>query len=94
MLRQATAVLFAAASLAQAATAGRYNPAAATGGAQPPARHVVVRTELVHRSTGGFDWLDAGAGFGFAVVSVAVVLLVIGVVRGRRMRARPAKSTS
>jgi hypothetical protein len=64
------------------------------GSTQPPARHEVVRTELVHGSGGAFDWLDAGVGFGFAVVAAAVVLLVVGVLRGRRRRARPARSAS
>jgi hypothetical protein len=64
----------------------------AAGGPPAPPRHEVVRTELVHGSGGGFDWLDAAAGFGFAVVSAVVVLLVIGVVRGRRSRARAARS--
>jgi hypothetical protein len=59
-----------------------------------PARHVIVRTELVHGSDEKFDWLDAGAGFGFAVVSAAIVLLVVGVVRGRRLRSRSAKGAS
>ena len=72
MLRQATVILLAAALLAPAATAGRQKP--------PP--KVVVRTELVP-SNDGFDWLDAAAGFGAAVVSLAAVLLV-----------RTAKSTS
>jgi hypothetical protein len=65
MLRRATVILLAAALLAPAATAGRHKP--------PP--KVVVRTELVP-SNDGFDWLDAGAGFGVAVVSFAAVLLV------------------
>jgi len=52
--------------------------------AHGPTQHAVVRTELVHGSGGGFDWLDAGAGFGFAVVSAAAVLLVIEVVRSHR----------
>ena len=46
--------------------------------------HAIVRTELVHGSGGGFAWLDAGAGFGAAVVSAAAVLLVIEVVRDHR----------
>jgi hypothetical protein len=94
MLRQPTALLLAATSLAEAATASTYNLAAVGAGSQAAARHVVVRTELVHSPDGGFDWLDAGAGFGFAVVSAAVVLLVVGAVRGRRARSRPAKSAS
>jgi hypothetical protein len=36
---------------------------------------VVVRTELVPESD-AFDWLDAAAGFGLAIASVAVVLLL------------------
>jgi hypothetical protein len=72
MLRQATLVLVAATVLAPVAAAGRYG--------QPPQRppqRVVVRTELV-RASDGFDWLDAAAGFGLAVVSVGLVLLVLG----------------
>jgi hypothetical protein len=68
MLRQATVILLAAAILAPFATAGQHKPA-------PPPR-VVVRTELVPASNDGFDWLDAAAGFGVAVVSFAAVLLV------------------
>jgi hypothetical protein len=48
------------------------------------AHHAVVRTELVHGSGGGFDWLDAAAGFGLAIISAAAVLLVVEVVRGHR----------
>jgi hypothetical protein len=44
---------------------------------------VVVRTELVPASSDGFDWLDAAAGFGVAIVAVAVVLLAVG---GNRQR--------
>jgi hypothetical protein len=47
-------------------------------------QHTVVRTELVHGSGRGFDWLDAGAGFAAAVVSAAAVLLVLEVVRTHR----------
>jgi hypothetical protein len=65
MLRQATVILLAAALLAPAATAGRQKA--------PP--KVVVRTELVP-SNDGFDWLDAAAGFGVAVVSLAAALLI------------------
>jgi hypothetical protein len=65
MLRQATVLLLAVAIFAPAATADRHKP--------PP--KVVVRTELVP-SNDGFDWLDAAAGFGVAVVSFAAVLLV------------------
>jgi hypothetical protein len=44
---------------------------------QTPPQRAVVRTELV-TAKDGFDWLDAAAGFGLAIVSVAVVLLVAG----------------
>ena len=72
MLRCATLVLVAAAVLAPLAAAGRYNPPP-----QRPPQHAVVRTELVPESD-GFDWLDAAAGFGLAVISVGLVLLVLG----------------
>ena len=55
-------------------------------GAHGPAQHAVVRTKLVHG--GGFDWLDAAAGFGLAVVAAAAALLVIEVVRGHRSSIR------
>jgi hypothetical protein len=72
VLRQATLVLVAAAALAPVAAAGRHSNTP-----QAPSRRVVVRTELVPASD-GFDWLDAAAGFGVAIASVAVVLLVAG----------------
>ena len=78
MLRQATLVLVAATVLAPVAAAGRYG--------QPPQRppqRVVVRTELV-RASDGFDWLDAAAGFGLAIVSVVAVLLAMNRPRVRR----------
>jgi hypothetical protein len=50
---------------------------------------VVVRTELVQASSDGFDWLDAAAGFGLAIVSVSVVLLVVA---GRRPHLHSAKN--
>lgn len=65
-------MLVAAAALAPVAAAGRYSHTP-----QTPPQRVVVRTELVPASD-GFDWLDAGAGFGVAVALVAVVLLVAG----------------
>ncbi len=83
VLRQATIVLLAAASLVATAGADPYDSALAASG---PARHVIVRTELV--PSDGFHWLDAAAGFGVAVV----VLLVVGVVAGRRVHARPGSS--
>jgi hypothetical protein len=43
---------------------------------QTPPQRVVVRTELV-RANDGFDWLDAATGFGVAMASVAVVLLLV-----------------
>jgi hypothetical protein len=113
MIRQATVVLFAAAMLAPAAGAGRYNPAApppiVASTSQAPetchqycgfehyarthrttARPVIVR-DLVSGSGGGFHWLDAAVGFGFAAISAAAVLLVVSVVSGRRTRAPPCK---
>jgi hypothetical protein len=88
MLRQAAVVLLAASILAPAATADGYS-AAPTATTQTPARHVVVRTELVPASSEGFHWLDAAAGFGLAIGLAAVVLLVVG-----DHRTRPAKSAS
>jgi hypothetical protein len=64
-------VLLAAAALAPVAAAGTYGHTP-----KPPPRQVVVRTELVPASD-GFDWLDAAAGFGLAIVSMAIVLLVV-----------------
>jgi hypothetical protein len=54
---------------------------------------VIVR-DLVSNSGGGFHWLDAAVGFGFAAISAAAVLLVVSVVGGRRTRVRPASSAS
>lgn len=64
--------MLAAAALTPVAAAGRdgHSP-------QAPPQRVVVRTELVPTG-GGFDWLDAAAGFGLAIALVAVVLLVAG----------------
>ena len=85
MLRQAVLVLVAAALLAPAAAAGRtcHTPSA------PPQR-VVVRTELV-RASDGFDWLDAGAGFGLAMASGAVVLLLVAGHRNGGLKASDRK---
>ena len=47
-----------------------------------------MRTQLVPASSDGFHWLDAAAGFGAALVSVAAGLLVISVA-SRRSRGRP-----
>jgi hypothetical protein len=88
MLRRAALVLLATAVLAPAGTAGRFSHAAASTTPRP-AQRVVVRTELVPASSDGFDWLDAAAGFGLAIVSVAVVLLVVA---GHRPRFRSASS--
>ena len=60
--------------------------------AQGPAQHTVVRTKLVQGSGGGFDWLDAAAGFGVAIVSAAAVLLVLELVRGHRKSIGTASS--
>jgi len=64
-------VLVAATALTPVAAAGRHSHSP-----QAPAQQVVVRTELVPAND-GFDWLDAAAGFGLAIASVAVVLLVV-----------------
>jgi hypothetical protein len=48
-----------------------------------------VRTQLVPASSDGFDWLDAAAGFGLAIVSVGVVLLVVA---ARRAHFRSAEN--
>ena len=85
MLRRATLVLVAAAALAPVAGAGH---AAAPRTPRHPPQRVVVRTELVPGSSDGFDWLDAAAGFGLAMASVAVVLLVGA---GHRPRVRSAR---
>jgi hypothetical protein len=61
--------------------------------ARTPARPVIVR-DLVSDSGGGFHWLDAAVGFGFAAISAAAVLLAVSVVGGRRTRVRPANSAS
>jgi hypothetical protein len=71
MLRHAALVLVAAAALAPLAAAGRPGRTP-----QKPPQHAVVRTELVSESD-GFDWLDAAAGFGLAIVSVVAVLLAV-----------------
>jgi hypothetical protein len=88
VLRQVALVLLATAVLAPAGTAGRYSHAAAPNTPRP-AQRVVVRTELVQASGDGFDWLDAAAGFGLAIVSVSVVLLVVA---GRRPHLHSAKN--
>jgi hypothetical protein len=82
MLRHATLVLVAAVALAPAAASGRYSQTP-----PKPPQHAVVRTELVTESD-GFDWLDAAAGFGLAIVSVLAVLLAVHRPRVRR-GARP-----
>jgi hypothetical protein len=71
VLRQVTLLLVAAAALTPVAAAGRYSHTP-----QTPPQRVVVRTELVPASD-GFDWLDAAAGFGLAMGSGAVVLLLV-----------------
>jgi hypothetical protein len=89
MLRQAALVLLMAAVLVPAGTAAGYGHAAAPGSPRPPTQRVVVRTQLVPASSDGFDWLDAAAGFGLAIVSGGVVLLVVA---GHRPRFRHAKN--
>jgi len=88
MLRQAALVLLMAAVLAPAGTAARYGHAAAPSTPRP-AQRVVVRTQLVPASSDGFDWLDAAAGFGLAIVSGGVVLLIVA---GHRPRFRYSKN--
>ena len=68
-------MLVVAAVLAPVAAAGRHNHTPQT---RP--QRVVVRTELVNASD-RFDWLDAAAGFGLAMASVAVVFVLMA---GRR----------
>lgn len=65
-------MLVAAAALMPAAAAGSHGHTP-----KAPPHRVVVRTELVPASD-GFDWPDAAAGFGVAVVLAAAVLLVAG----------------
>ena len=81
-------MLAAATALTPVAVAGRYTHAATPTTPRPPAERVVVRTELVPASSDGFDWLDAAAGFGLALVSVGVVLLVVA---GHRQHLSSAK---
>jgi len=87
VLRQATLVLVAAAALAPVAAAGRYSHTP-----QTPPQRVVVRTELVPASD-GFDWLDASAGFGLAIASGAVVLLLVAGHRTGGLKASDRKDT-
>jgi hypothetical protein len=87
VLRQATLVLVAAAALAPVAAAGRYSHTP-----QTPPQRVVVRTKLVPASD-RFDWLDAAAGFGLAMASVAVVLLLMAGHRNCGLKASDRKDT-
>jgi hypothetical protein len=50
------------------------------------------RTELVPASD-GFDWLDAAAGFGLAMASGAVVLLLVAGHRNGGLKASDQKDT-
>ena len=68
-------MLLAATVLVPAAPAGRHSPAPIPRAPSAPTPRGVVRTELVSESD-AFDWLDAAAGFGLAIASVAVVLLL------------------
>jgi hypothetical protein len=52
----------------------------------------VVRTELVPAS-GGFDWLDAAAGFGLAIALGALVLLLVAGHRNGGLKASNRKDT-
>jgi hypothetical protein len=87
VLRQATLVLVAAAALVPVAAAGRNSPTP-----KSPPQRVVVRTELVPASH-RFDWLDAAAGFGLAMASVAVVLLLGASHRNGGLKATDRKDT-
>lgn len=79
-------MLVAAAALTPVAAAGRHGHTPST-----PQR-VVVRTELVPASD-GFDWLDAAAGFGLAITSGAVVLLLVAGHRNGGLKASERKDT-
>jgi hypothetical protein len=87
VLRQVTLLLVAAAALTPVAAAGRYRHTP-----QTPPQRVVVRTELVPASD-GFDWLDAAAGFGLAMGSGAVVLLLVVGHRNGGLKASDRKDT-
>lgn len=87
MLRQATLVLVAAALLAPVASADRKGRPS-----QTPPQRVVVRTELVPAND-GFDWRDAAAGFGLAIASGAVVLLLVAGPRNGGLNASDRKDT-
>jgi hypothetical protein len=80
-------VLVAATALAPVAAAGRYSHTP-----QTPRQRVVVRTELVPASD-GFDWFDAAAGFGLAIASVAVVLLLVAGQSNRSLKATDRKDS-
>lgn len=80
-------MLVAAAALAPVAAASW-----STHTPQTPPQRVVVRTELVPASD-GFDWLDAAAGFGLALASVAVVLLLVAGHRNGGQKASDRKDT-
>jgi len=57
-----------------------------------PPQRVVVRTELVPASD-RFDWLDAAAGFGLAMASVAVVLFLLAGHRDCGLKASDRKDS-
>jgi hypothetical protein len=87
VFRQAALVLVAAAALAPVAAASwsSHTP-------QTTPQRVVVRTKLVPASD-GFDWLDAAAGFGLAMASVAVLLLLVAGHRNGGLKASDRKDT-
>ena len=87
MLRRATPVLVAAALLVPGAAADRQGRPS-----QAPPQRVVVRTELVPAND-GFDWRDAAAGFGLAIASGAVVLLLVAGHRMGGLKANDRKDT-
>ena len=80
-------MLVAAAALVPVAAADRPGHRS-----QAPPQRVVVRTELVPASD-GFDWLDAAAGFGLAIASGAVVLLLVAGYRNGGLKAIERKDT-
>jgi hypothetical protein len=87
VLRQATVVLVAAGLLVPVAAAGRHGRPP-----QAPPQRVLVRTELVPASD-GFDWRDAAVGFGLAIASGAVVLLVVAGHRSGGLKASDRRDT-
>ena len=80
-------MLVAAAALTQVAAAGGHGHTP-----QAPPQRAVVRTELAPASD-AFDWIDAAVGFGLAIASVAVVLLLVAGHRHGGLKASNRKDT-